>query len=46
VGGRDPLEIAVRPDHPRDVYAAEQAGRVRLVRGALVKAPSPTSPAV
>jgi glucose/arabinose dehydrogenase len=41
VGGlEDPLEIAVRPDHPRDVYVAEQAGRVRLVRaGELVKTP-------
>src|SRR6266550_2649280 len=36
----DPLEVAVRPDHPRDVYIAEQAGRVRVVRdGKLVKAP-------
>ena len=33
VGGlEDPLDIAVRPGHPDDVYIAEQAGRVRLVR--------------
>ncbi len=36
----DPLEVRVRPDHPRDVYIAEQAGRVRVVRdGKLVEAP-------
>src|SRR5882672_1355803 len=31
-GLEDPLEVAVRPGHPHDVYVAEQAGRVRLVR--------------
>jgi glucose/arabinose dehydrogenase len=39
-GLEDPLEVAVRPGHPHDVYVAEQAGRVRLVRdGKLVPSP-------
>ncbi len=39
-GLEDPLEVAVRPDHPSDVYVAEQAGRVRLVRdGELMTTP-------
>ncbi len=39
-GLEQPLDIAVRPGHPDDVYVAEQAGRIRLIRsGALVSTP-------
>lgn len=39
-GLQEPLDIAVRPGHPDDLYVAEQGGRIRLVRdGILVERP-------
>jgi hypothetical protein len=40
-GLEEPLDIAVRPGRPDELYVAEQVGRIRLVRdGALVERPA------